>query len=87
MGQPVRLKKQHHNQTFAMALGSCTTRQSPCVNLPADILKEQDKLTGTTSDTSSNEAPTPLEAPTSPLIPPSFEDLSSKFIKAFIKTT
>ena len=68
---------------------SRTTRRSPCVNLPADISEEQDKLAGAPgkSNAGSNEAPTPPEASTLPLIPPPAEDLFTKFMKVFMKTT
>ena len=72
--------------SFAMVLGSCTTRQSLCVNSLADIPGEQNKLAGARSHTGSNKAPIPLETPTPALVPPSVEDLFTKFIKVFIET-
>ena len=72
-----------------MALGSRTTRRSPCVNPPVDPT-EQDMLAGAQggrSDADSNETPTPPEAPTPPLIPPPTKDLFTKFMKVFMETT
>ena len=78
-----------------MALRSCTC-QSPCVNILADSTGEQDELAGTQSparrsNARSNKAPikahTPLEGPTPPLVPPPVEDLFTKFMKVFMKTT
>ena len=72
-----------------MALRSRTTRRSPRVNPTADISGKQDELAGAPrrSDAGSNKAPTPPEAPTPPLVPPSAEDLFTKFIKVFMETT
>ena len=94
MGQSARLEEQHHNQTFAMAPGSCTCR-SPYVNTLANPARELNELAGqgparqsnTKSDEALIKASISLEAPTPPLIPPISEDLSTKFIKMFMKTT
>ena len=71
-----------------MAPESRTTRRSFCVNPPTDILGEQNELASAPgrSDTGSNEAPTPLEAPSPPLVPPPAEDLFTKFMKVFMET-
>ena len=77
-----------------MAPGSCA-RWSPCVNLPADPTGEQNELAGQGPirgfNAGSNEAPTkaPIspEAHTLPLVPPSTEDLFTKFMKVFMETT
>ena len=72
-----------------MALGSCTTRRSPCVNPPVDPT-EQDELAsaqGGRSDAGSNKALTPPEAPTPPLVSPPAKDLFTKFMKVFMETT
>ena len=87
MGQLAHLEEQHHNQTFAMALISHTTHWSTCINLPANIPGEQDKLAGARSDTGSNKASTLPEAPTPPLIPSPSKDLFTKFMKVFMETT
>ena len=75
--------------TFAMAPGSRTTRQSPCINPPADIPEEQDKLASATerTDAGSDETSIPLEAPTPPFVLPSAKDLFTKFMKVFMETT
>ena len=78
-----------------MVLESCTTRRSYCVNTLVDLAGEQDELVGqgpakrsnAGSNEASTEAPTPLEASTPPLVPPTSEDLFTKFIKVFIETT
>ena len=79
-----------------MALGSCTTRRSPRVNTPVNPARELDELAGTQapakrsnagSDEASTEAPTPPEASTPPLIPPTSEDFFTKFMKVFMETT
>ena len=70
-----------------MVPGSRTTRQSPCVNPPANILRKQNELAGVKSDAGSDEAPTPPEAPSLLLIPLPSEDLFTKFMKVFIETT
>ena len=73
-----------------MAPGSCA-RQSPCNNLLANPTGEQDELASPQSpakrsDAGSDEAPTPLEAPTPPFVPPT-KDLFTKFMKAFVEST
>ena len=72
-----------------MASGSRTTQQIPCVNLSVNST-EQDELAdaqspGRRSNASSNKAPTLLEAPTLPLIPPPAKDLFTKFMKVFME--
>ena len=72
-----------------MAPGSRTTRRSPRVNPPVDPT-EQDELAGAQgrrSDTGSDKAPIPSEAPTPPLVPPPAKDLFTKFMKVFMETT
>ena len=77
-----------------MAPGSCAQR-SPRVNPPANPTGEQDELAGqgpirgfnAGSDEAFTEAPTPLEALTPPLVPPSTKDLFTKFMKVFMETT
>ena len=72
-----------------MAPESCTIRRSPCVNPLANISGEQDGLASAPgkSDAGSNEAPTPSEASTPPLILPPAKDLFTIFMKVFIETT
>ena len=79
-----------------MAPRSRTTRQSFCVNTSVNPIGELDKLAGAQgparkSNARSNEAstkiPSPSEASTPPLIPPTFKDLFTKFIKVFMETT
>ena len=79
-----------------MALGSRTTRRSPCVNTPVDPVGELDELVGAQgpakrfnagSDEAPTEAPIPPKASTSPLVPPTSEDLFTKFIKVFMEMT
>ena len=65
---------------------------SPCVNTPVHPAGELDELAGTQDSTKrsnagSNEAPTPPEASTPPLVPPISEDLFTKFMKVFMETT
>ena len=81
--------RKNHVQTFAMAPGFRTIWQSFRVNPPANIPGEHDELAGASerSDACSNKAPTPLEAPTPPLIPPPAKDLFTKFMKVFMGTT
>ena len=90
MGQPARLEKQYHNQTFAMAPESRACR-SPCVNTPVDSAGELDKLAGQNparrSNAGSDEAPIFPKAPTPTLVPPTFEDLFTIFMKMFMETT
>ena len=72
-----------------MAPGSRTTRRSTCINPPVDAT-EQDELAGAQgrrSDAGSNKAPTPPAALTLLLVPPPAEDLFTKFMKVFMKTT
>ena len=78
-----------------MAPGSCFY-QSPCVNLPTNLIGEQDEFAGAQdpvkrSNVGSNEifieAPIPLEIPTLSFVPPSTENLFIKFIKVFMETT
>ena len=79
-----------------MAPGSRTTRRSPCINTPVDPAGELDELAGALSparrsnagsDEAPTEAPTPPEASTPPLVPPTSEDLFTKFMKVFMETT
>ena len=72
------------------------TRRSLCVNTPANLVEKLDEIAGAQdpaikSNAGSNEAftkvPTLPEAPTLPLAPLPTEDLFTKFIKVFIKTT
>ena len=79
-----------------MALRSCTTRRSLCVNTPVDLAGEPDELAGTQgparksntgSDEAPTEAPTPPEASTLPLVPPTSEDFFTKFMKVFMEMT
>ena len=75
-----------------MAPGSRTTHRSPCVNTPVNPAGELDELAGAQSpakksNVESNEALTPPEASTPPLIPPTSEDLFTKFMKMFMETT
>ena len=78
-----------------MALGS-RARRSPCVNTLVDPDGELNELAGAQgqarrSNTGSDEAPTealtPPEASTPPLVPPTSEDLFTKFMKVFMETT
>ena len=76
-----------------MAPGS-RARRSPCVNPPANPTGEQDELAGqgpargfnAGSDEAPTKAPTPPEAHTPSLVPPSTEDLFTKFMKVFMET-
>ena len=95
MGQPTHLEKQYHNQSFAMAPGSCAYH-SFYINIPANPAEKQDELAGAQSparwsNVGSDKAPTkahiPLEAPTPPFVPLSAKDLFTKFMKVFIETT
>ena len=78
MSQPARLEGQHHNQTFAMAPGSCACR-SFYVNTLADPTGELDEAP--------TKTPIPPKALTLPLVPPPAENLFTKFMKVFIETT
>ena len=73
-----------------MAPGS-RARRSPCVNTPVNPVGELDELAGQDpargSNVGSNEAPTPPKASTPPLVPPTSEDLFTKFMKVFMETT
>ena len=78
-----------------MAPRFCACR-SPCVNTPVDPAGELDELAGAQdpvkefnarSDKAPTEALTPPEASTSPLVPPTSEDLFTKFMKVFMETT
>ena len=97
MRQPTRSEESYSLlfNSFAMAPGS-HARQSPCVYLLIDSIGEQDELAGPQSlakrsNARSNEAPTKaptsLEAPTSPLVPPFAKDLFTIFMKVFIEIT
>ena len=86
MGQLAHLEEQHHNQTFAMAPKSYTTHWSPCINLPTDILEEQDELAGARSDAGSDEALTFSKTPTPPLVPSPANNFFIKFMKMFMET-
>ena len=79
-----------------MAPGFCTTRRSSCVNISVNPARELDELAGAQdparrsnagSHKAPTEAPTPLEASTPPLVPPTSEDLFTKFMKVFMETT
>ena len=74
-----------------MAPGPCT-RQSPYVNPPNNISKEQDKFASCQnlvdkSYIENNEAFTLLEAPIPLLITPPTKNLFIKFMKIFEKST
>ena len=93
MGQPAHLEEQHHNQTFAMAPGSCAYR-SLCVNTLVNPAEELDKLAGAQglakrsnakSDEAFIKALTPPEASILPLVLPTSKDFFTKFIKVFMK--
>ena len=96
MGQPARLEKQYHNQTFIIVLGSYITRRSPCVNTLVNLAGKLDKFAGAQGqarkpNAGSNEAPTkaltPPEALSPPLILPLVKDFFTKFLKVFMKMT
>ena len=72
-----------------MAPGSRTTQQSTRVNPPANISREQDELAGAPkrSNASSDKAFTPPKAPTPHFVPPPTNNLFTKFMKVFMKTT
>ena len=72
-----------------MAPGS-HVQQSPCNNLPADFIGEQNKLVSPQdpakrANAGSDKAPTLLEALTLSFIPLT-KDLFTKFIKAFVES-
>ena len=73
-----------------MALGSCA-QWSSCNNLPANPIREQDKLASpqslvNRSETSSNEAPIPQDALILPFVPPT-KDFFTQFIRSFVEST
>ena len=70
-----------------MATRSRTTHRSPFVNPSDNIPEEEDELASARSDAGSDNAHTPPEAPTLPLIPPPAKDLFTKFMKVFIEAT
>ena len=75
-----------------MAPGSCTTCRNFHINTLVNLAIELDELVGAQcpakrSNAGSDEAPTPLETSTLPLILPTSEDLFTKFKKVFMETT
>ena len=79
-----------------MVPGSRITCWSPCVNTLVDPAGELDELAGAQdpvrrsnagSDKAPTKVPTPPKASIPPLILPTSEDLFTKFMKVFIKTT
>ena len=75
-----------------MAPGSRTTRRSLRVNTSIDPTGELDELAGAQglakgSNADSNEAPTPPETPTPLFVPPTSEELFTKFMKVSMKST
>ena len=75
-----------------MAPRSRITRRSPRVNTLVDPAGELNELAGAQgpvrgSNAGSDEAPTPPEASTPPLVTFTSEDLFTKFMKVFMKTT
>ena len=91
MSQPANLKKQHHNQIFAITPGSCVCR-SPCINTLLDPVEELDELAGAQGqakkpNVGNDEASTPLKAPTLPFVSLPAKNLFRKFIKVFIEMT
>ena len=92
MGEPARLEEQYYDQTFTMAPRSCTTYRSPCVNTPVDLAGELNKLAGAQgpakgSNAGSDKASILSKAPIAPFVPPTSEDLFTKFMKVFMETT
>ena len=94
MSQTARLEKLHYNQTFAMALRSCTTRRSPFINILVDPTGELDELAGAQGpaigfnarcNKALIEAFTPTEPPTLLFVSLIFENLFTKFIKIFME--
>ena len=86
MGQLAYLKKSYFLlfNSIAMAL-RFHAYQSSCVSLSNNSTKKQNKLVGArgparASNIGSNEAPTP------PFIPPSIENLFTRFMKVFMET-
>ena len=74
-----------------MAPGSCACR-NPRINTPVNPAGELNELTGAQgpakrSKAGSDEALTPLEASTPLFVPPTSEDLFTRFMKVFIETT
>ena len=74
-----------------MAPESCVCR-SPCVNNPVDPAGELNELVGAQglgrgSNAGSNEVLTSPEASTPPFVPPTSDDLFTKFIKMLMETT
>ena len=66
--------------------------RTPCVNTLVDPAEELDELAGAQgparrSNAGSDEASIPPEASTPPLVPPTSEDLFTKFMKMFMETT
>ena len=75
-----------------MAPRSRTICRSPCVNTLVDPAWELNKLAGAQSsarrfNAGSDEAPTPPEAFTPPLVHFTFENFFTKFMKVFMETT
>ena len=79
-----------------MTLGSHTTHCTPCVNTLVDLAGELDKLacaqgsarrSNAGSDEAPTKAPTPPEVSTPLFVPPTSEDLFTKFMKVFMETT
>ena len=79
-----------------MAPRSCITSQSPRIKTPVNLVGELDELADAQSparksNAESNEAftmaLTPPETLTLPFVPSILEDLFTKFMKMFIKTT
>ena len=92
MGQLARSEKScpwFFSSSFAIALGSRTTRRSPHINLLANISREQNKLAGALrrSDINKDEAATLPNALTPPVIFLPAKDLFTKFMKVFMATT
>ena len=94
MGQPAHLEESPSD--FCNGSISRTTRRSPCVITLVNPAKELDELAGAQgparrSNAGSNEilteAPTPPEASIPSLVPPTSEDLFTKFMKVFMETT
>ena len=94
MVQPAHLEKQHHNQTFAIALASRACR-SPCVNTPFNAAEELDEFAyaqsqARRSNARSNkaliEAPIPPDASIPPFVPPTSKNFFTKFMKMFMET-
>lgn len=74
-----------------MALGSCA-QQGSYVNLPVNFSKKQNKLASAQSlarrsNANSNKALISLEASIPLFVSPLTQDLFTKFIKTFVKST